>query len=107
MPKTPTHPKPTGQSNTPRGTSQLFPDVPPDLTPSSLDRASLTEQETRNAAQALAHLQEKMIGVSVELAQGKINLAPLSLNRFALEKIGKALESTRKSLAVKTLVIPE
>ncbi len=41
------------------------------------------------------------------LAQGKINLAPFSLNRFALEKIGEALESTRKSLAVKTLVIPE
>jgi hypothetical protein len=47
--------------------------VPSELTPSSLDRASLTEQETRNATQALAHLQEKMIGVSVELAQGKIN----------------------------------
>lgn len=41
------------------------------------------------------------------LALGKINLAPLSLNRFTLEKIGEALESTRKSLAVKTLVIPE
>jgi 2-desacetyl-2-hydroxyethyl bacteriochlorophyllide A dehydrogenase len=41
------------------------------------------------------------------LAQGRINLAPFSLNRFALEKIGEALESTRKSLAVKTLVIPE
>lgn len=41
------------------------------------------------------------------LAQGKINLDLFSLNRFALEKIGEALESTRKSLAVKTLVIPE
>ncbi|NUO83497.1 zinc-dependent alcohol dehydrogenase family protein [candidate division KSB1 bacterium] len=41
------------------------------------------------------------------LAQGKIILAPFSLNRFPLEKIGEALESTRKSLAVKTLVLPE
>ncbi len=41
------------------------------------------------------------------LAQGKINLTPFSLNRFALEEIGEALESTRKSLVVKTLVIPE
>ncbi len=40
------------------------------------------------------------------LVQGKINLAPFSLNRFALERISEALESTRKSLAVKTLVIP-
>lgn len=38
---------------------------------------------------------------------GKINLAPFSLNRFALEKIGEALESARKGLAVKTLVIPD
>lgn len=41
------------------------------------------------------------------LAEGKIDLAPFSRNRFALEKIGAALESTRRSAAVKTLVIPE
>src|SRR5574341_471512 len=31
------------------------------------------------------------------LAQGNINLAPFSINRFALEKITEALESTRRS----------
>lgn len=40
------------------------------------------------------------------LTQGKINLAPFIINRVKLEKIVEALESTRKSLAVKTLVMP-
>ncbi|NUM68111.1 zinc-dependent alcohol dehydrogenase family protein, partial [candidate division KSB1 bacterium] len=41
------------------------------------------------------------------LAQGKINLMPFNLNRFALEKIADALASAANGHSVKTLVIPE
>jgi hypothetical protein len=55
------------------GTAHLFPDVPQELMPPSLDRGQMTAQETRNASQAIEHLQRKMLSVSQELAQGKIN----------------------------------
>lgn len=71
MPDAANHPQPTPDPET--GASGLFPDVPPELTPSTLEPGHLTAQEARNAAQALDQLKDKMIAVSVELAQGKLN----------------------------------
>jgi threonine dehydrogenase-like Zn-dependent dehydrogenase len=40
------------------------------------------------------------------LAQGKIDLEPFIIHRFELEKTMAAIENTRKSVAVKNMVVP-
>lgn len=64
-----------GGAPQPQGTASFFPDVPPELTPRSLDPAKLSDQESDNAQQALDLLQQKMASITVEFADGKVNQA--------------------------------
>jgi hypothetical protein len=70
-------------------TARLFPDVPPELIPRSLDRSELSSREAERAAQAIDGLQEKMTGITAEFAQGRVNQAQFQAiyTRYCEQKV--------------------
>lgn len=71
------------------GTAQLFPDVPAEMMPRSLTSAELTDSEAQEAARAIKHLQDKMVAITTDFAQGKINQAQFQAiyTRYCEQKV--------------------
>jgi hypothetical protein len=76
-------------SQLPSGTARLFPDVPPELTPRSLDITELSDREAQDVAQAIDHLQKKMQRITTEFADGTLNQAQFQAiyTRYCEQKV--------------------
>src|SRR5574341_227735 len=59
----------------PPDSGKLFPDLPAELAPRSLDGSTLSASGARQAEQAVAHLEQKMKAIAAEFARGAINQA--------------------------------